>query len=121
VRGGTVLLVGLACSRTGHPAVARFVADGHGDEQAWRLVGVSRQRPGTSIPAADTWSAAGAFYPDHDYAGCPSCGATGFVRCGGCANLACWNTESPLFRCPTCGRAGRVEGEIDSVSSLGGA
>jgi hypothetical protein len=113
--GRSVIFVALTCSATRHPGVGRFVRD----EDGWALQGASRQRPGTTIPASDGRAASGTFYSADDYAGCPSCAATGFVRCAACSNLGCWDERSTMFTCPTCGRRGPVAGTIDSIASMG--
>ena len=111
-----VLLVGLTCSSTGHPAVGRFEWDG----QAWVLEGASRQRPGSRLPASDsTPSRHGRFRLAPEYGGCPSCGADSFVRCRVCHELGCWDRTWPLFNCPSCGNSGPVEGYIDFVKPVG--
>jgi predicted RNA-binding Zn-ribbon protein involved in translation (DUF1610 family) len=110
-----VLLVGLACGKTRHPQVGKFVWDGG----TWRLVGVSRQRPGSVLPAAGQKEQRGSFDIASTYGGCPSCGAMGFVRCGRCTQLACWDPAREIFDCPHCGNRGPVAGTIESISTLG--
>src|SRR5262245_5539853 len=112
---GRVVLVSLACSKTRHPGVGRFVWHGG----SWVLVGVSRQRPGCTLPPSVGETLSGSFCTSEDYLGCPSCRADNFVRCGGCANLACWDSSWKLFMCPNCGRSGPVSGHINSISPLG--
>jgi hypothetical protein len=111
-----VIFVGMVCSVSGDPGVARVVRSGAG----WNLVGVSRQRPGSVLPTADTPEATGVFYADPAYSGCFHCGARGFVRCGRCQTLGCWQEESDTFRCGHCGSSGPVTGTIESLSVLGG-
>lgn len=36
-----------------------------------------------------------------DYPGCPTCGATGFVKCANCGKLTCWNGENSS-KCAWC-------------------
>lgn len=110
-----VILVSLTCSSTRHPGVGRFVWHEH----SWVLHGVSRQRPGCTLPSSDGETLSGSFQIPEDYPGCPSCRADNFVRCHMCANLGCWDSSWELFMCPTCGRSGPVSGYIDSISSLG--
>lgn len=111
-----VLLVSLDCSSNGHPQVGKLVWDG----TAWLLVGVSRQRPGTSLPPAVGNAHRGSFTMASGYAGCPSCGASTFARCGRCAQLACWDSSWDVFRCPHCGNSGPITGTIEAVSALEG-
>jgi len=118
-----VLLVRMDCSSTRHPQVARFVRGG----EAWILVGVSLQRPGSSFGEAgshagrgpDSPEATGQFLTDQSYAGCPSCGSDAFVRCGRCHELNCWDRSWPRFDCPRCRNSGPVSGEITSLHGSG--
>jgi predicted RNA-binding Zn-ribbon protein involved in translation (DUF1610 family) len=109
------LLVGLGCGSTGHPQVGRFVWDG----TTWRLVAASRQRPGSILPSGSPQEQHGSFDIAASYPGCPSCGAMGFVRCGRCTRLACWDSAREIFECPACGNRGPVTGTIESISTLG--
>ena len=38
-----------------------------------------------------------------EYPGCPYCGTIGFVQCGYCGRISCWNGESSL-NCSWCGK-----------------
>ncbi len=38
----------------------------------------------------------------NEYPGCPHCGTKGFVQCGQCKKISCWNGESSL-PCLWCG------------------
>lgn len=40
--------------------------------------------------------------PTKEYPGCPHCGSYGFVQCGKCKKLSCYNDETSLV-CPWCG------------------
>lgn len=44
----------------------------------------------------------GNLYCTEDYPGCPYCGTKGFVLCGNCHKISCWNGETSLT-CPWCG------------------
>jgi hypothetical protein len=46
------------------------------------------------------------------YPGCPHCKATGWVTCGACSKLACWDGDSHTVVCPWCGNRADVGGEI---------
>lgn len=45
---------------------------------------------------------------------CPHCGNTGYVKCGVCKRLSCWD-GGPKFHCAVCGNNGTVTGTIDSL------
>jgi len=111
-----VIFVGMVCSVSGDPGVARLIRTDTG----WNLLGVSRQRPGSVLPGSDRPEATGAFYAAPSYPGCFNCGARGFVRCGRCGSLGCWHEETDTFRCGHCGSSGPVTGTIESLSVLGG-
>ncbi len=111
----SVLFIGLMCSHTRMPSVGRFVWDG----SAYGLVAASRQRPGSSLPAESRGQIQATFGTTPQYPGCPGCGASGFVRCGQCQNLSCWEEAWEVFHCPTCGNSGKVVGVIDRLSDLG--
>lgn len=53
-----------------------------------------------------------------DYPGCPYCGSTGFVVCGNCGRLCCWNDGS-YSTCAWCGDTRRVGGEYDGAGING--
>ena len=40
-------------------------------------------------------------YATDDYPGCPTCGSTGYVQCGSCGKLTCWNGEN-RSKCAWC-------------------
>lgn len=46
------------------------------------------------------------------YSGCPYCGATGWIECGKCHNIICWDGKSQSGQCPKCGK------KYDSVTEL---
>lgn len=54
----------------------------------------------------------GSMFATEEYPGCPYCEAYGFVQCGKCNKISCWDgEESPT--CPWCGTVMRniVKGE----------
>ncbi len=71
-------------------------------------------------PAAGNTSAeesySGAFYSG--CLKCPTCGNTGFVKCGRCGELTCWNEGH--FVCAACGNSGEVTGTISDVNANSG-
>ena len=44
----------------------------------------------------------GNMYATEEYPGCPHCGAIGFVQCGHCQKITCWNGETSMV-CQWCG------------------
>lgn len=46
---------------------------------------------------------------DPEYPGCPYCGGTGWVSCGNCGKLTCYNGEGNHFTCTWCGQSGKLE------------
>jgi hypothetical protein len=109
------LFISLVCCHTRNPGVGRFVWTG----SYYSLVGASRQRPGSVVPDEGQEQIEAEFTTAPDYQGCPGCGAGGFVRCGRCLRLACWEDSWEIFHCPRCGNSGPVTGTIDRLSDLG--
>lgn len=66
--------------------------------------------------------------PANDYEGtffsgdmkCPYCGNDGFVKCGRCGELTCWNSSTNHFVCAACGNSGKVEGTISDLKATSG-
>ena len=46
---------------------------------------------------------------DPEYPGCPYCGSTGWVSCGNCGKLTCYNGEGHTFTCTWCGQSGELQ------------
>ena len=46
---------------------------------------------------------------DTEYPGCPYCGSTGWVRCGKCGKLTCYNGEGNSFTCAWCKSSGKLQ------------
>jgi len=67
------------------------------DEQKAKHEGFEANKVSGSMNAVD------------DYPGCPYCGQSGFVQCGGCDKISCWSNESNKFTCPWCGNSGEVQ------------
>lgn len=46
-----------------------------------------------------------------DYPGCPYCKSNGFVKCGTCHKISCWNigVDDNVFTCQWCGVSGGVK------------
>lgn len=113
---GKPLFVPLTCSSTSHPAIGRFLP---GDHHDYYLVAASRQRPGSGTAGlgGGQGDVRGSFGTMAEYPGCPSCGADGFVRCGGCGQLSCQDGTWELFTCPVCGNQGKITGYIEALST----
>ena len=45
---------------------------------------------------------------DPEYPGCPYCGAHGWISCGKCGKLTCYNGEEGIFTCSWCGSSGEI-------------
>ena len=57
---------------------------------------------------------------DTEYPGCPYCGGIGWISCGNCGKLTCYNGESNHFTCAWCGNSGEVQfGETFDLSGGG--
>jgi len=111
------VFIGLTCSGTGAPGVARFERS----ESGCMLIAASKQRPGSASPEQAREEIRTGFSIAPDYSGCPHCGASSFAQCPRCRQLGCWDPSSAFFRCPRCGTGGRVSGAIESVPDLGTA
>lgn len=83
----------------------------------WRFP-IDRQAP--SYSAAST-EVKGSFSVDGDLdKACARCESTGFVKCGSCSELTCFEGgEGDMFTCAWCGEGGPVGGFIESLSSQG--
>lgn len=61
----------------------------------------------------------GSFTATREYPGCPYCKTYGFVVCGVCGKMTCWNNES-IFHCSWCKCSGEVfEAERFNVQGNG--
>jgi len=56
----------------------------------------------------DSTTVKGSIVIDSDYPGCPYCKSGGFVQCGNCQNMVCWDNKNTQFKCPDCGNQGEV-------------
>lgn len=108
---GRFAFVPMTCSRSGRFLMTRFEWNGYG----WSLVGASFARRPTSSPGFPGEEVQGSFELSSDYQGCPGCHADGFVRCGRCAELGCYDTSWPQFQCASCGNSGEVSGTIANL------
>ena len=60
----------------------------------------------------------GSFGFDQSYPGCPHCSAPCIFQCG-CGKVACWNGESSVVTCPSCGSSGELGGHVTSLQGGG--
>lgn len=93
------MFASMVCSSTRQPTVIRFRWTG----EAYEAVGASKQRPGSVLPPGG--GVRSAFRTAGAYAGCPHCGADGFVHCGRCKELSCYDISWATFHCPRCGNS----------------
>ena len=56
---------------------------------------------------------------DEEYPGCPYCGSSGWVACGNCGKLTCYNGSDGRFTCSWCGNSGEVH-SADTFDLKGG-
>ena len=55
---------------------------------------------------------------DPEYPGCPHCGGKGFVHCGKCGKLSCWDEEEVSFNCHHCGYKGKIGMSADEFDDI---
>jgi hypothetical protein len=101
----------LACGRKRGLSVARFVNATAG---VWELTSATRHDTAAAPPPGSIASIEGDFQIGADYAGCPRCGADGYVKCGQCEQLSCWKLGT-AYTCGWCGARGEVSPGIKSV------
>lgn len=106
----TTFFATIICPHTGLPMVGRFVWNG----AAYELIAASKQRPGSVLPEEGRGRVA--TYQSHASYRCPQCGASSFVQCGRCSQLACWEESWEIFRCPRCGDSGPVHDFIERIT-----
>jgi len=61
----------------------------------------------------------GSFAIEPTFPGCPHCQGKGFVKCGGCGKVACWNGESQTVTCPWCSQDGCLGGQVEILEAGG--
>lgn len=106
--------VRMRCARTRADAVAVF----RRQEDTWLLSATQAAGRGVTTPPGRT-DLSGGFGTHPEYAGCTSCKAPSFVRCG-CGELGCWDGESRMFHCPWCGQSGALSGYITDLRASNG-
>ena len=66
----------------------------------------------------DKTSIGGNIERSSEYPGCPYCGGKGFVHCGKCGKLSCWDEEEVLFSCHHCGHTGEIGMSADEFDDI---
>jgi len=67
----------------------------------------------------DTTIVSGNILLDDEYPGCPYCKDNGFVHCGNCGKISCWDRKTMKFKCPVCGSKGEIA-YADSFDNISG-
>jgi hypothetical protein len=69
----------------------------------------------------DTTTVSGNILLDAEYPGCPYCKGSGFVHCGNCRKVVCWDGKTMRFKCPVCGEQGDINftKEFDNIKGGG--
>ena len=73
------------------------------DGDWWRTWAFPMKETQARNEGYDKNSVRGNMYATEDFPGCPYCESTGFVQCGICKKLTCWNGESSMD-CGWCGK-----------------
>ena len=97
-----------------------------------KLYGIRIEQNGNFIDCTDSFplasSHADAKYPEFnfhgelrltsDFEGCPHCHQIGFIKCGTCGKISCWDSITKKVTCPWCGVVVDIdmESRIDSVN-----
>jgi hypothetical protein len=61
----------------------------------------------------------GNFPCDDDFKGCPYCGNIGFVHCGACEKITCYDGRAEIFTCQWCKNSGNLT-MVESMDLSGG-
>jgi len=77
--------------------------------KAWHLTwSFSMNRQAAGREGYDSTTVKGSIVVDPAYPGCPHCKSRGFVHCGNCSKVVCWDGETAKFTCPACGCKGEI-------------
>lgn len=115
MRKDNVVIIPAKCQRTGSMYGIRAEKTGG----AWHL--------NWSFPMPEDESArenfnenkiSGKIVIDQEYPGCPHCGGKGFVHCGQCGKLSCWDEEDKNFTCHHCGYEGQIGGSAEEFGEI---
>ena len=88
------------CTRVNQPIGVRVQR--MEDRDWWRTWAFKISSQIASNEGYDQNQIQGNLYATEEYPGCPHCGTDGFVQCGRCKKVSCWNQEKSLV-CPWCG------------------
>jgi hypothetical protein len=61
----------------------------------------------------------GSIQIDSSYPGCPHCGGKGFVQCGACQKIGCFDGETSIYVCPFCGNSSEIS-IVESFDNIKG-
>lgn len=88
------------CSKAKKPFGVRVQLMSDGDW--WRTWAFPMKESQGKNEGFDKNSVKGNMYATEEYPGCPYCHSMGFVQCGSCHKLTCWNGETTM-KCGWCG------------------
>ena len=71
------------------------------DNDWWRTWAFPLKQQNAQREGYDKTQVQGNLNATEGYPGCPHCGTVGFVQCGTCKKIACWDGE-PVVICPWC-------------------
>ena len=105
------------CTRVNQPIGVRVQR--MEDRDWWRTWAFKISSQIASNEGYDQNQIQGNLYATEEYPGCPHCGTDGFVQCGRCKKVSCWNQEKSLV-CPWCGfRMDEIVTATDKFSVTG--
>lgn len=103
-----VNIIIIKCTKTKNAFGARIQKMKDGDW--WRTWAFMIKPKQAKNEGYDNTQVQGNLNATDEYPGCPHCGTNGFVQCGKCKRISCWNGETSLV-CPWCGN------QMDSIVS----
>lgn len=112
----TVVVVMSRCLRRGEPFGIRFEASSEGKEWAATWAFDVSEAAGKR-EGYDRQRITGSFVAFEGYPGCPYCKNHGYVKCGKCGRLCCYDGSATRTKCTWCGYAADVGGIIDDLDS----
>lgn len=115
MRKNNAVIVPAKCQRTGKMYGMRAEAQADGWHLTWAFElpedVASREHFGES-------KISGRIMIDAEYPGCPYCGGRGFVHCGQCGKLSCWDESDMKFKCHHCGYSGMIGGSAEEFGEI---